>query len=365
MPLHPKSRSLASVWDAVRPLPFLLAAAGIFLRPRAAMEGVAQGLDTCVHAIIPAMFPFLVLSGILLASPLAAWAGLALRPYTRLLGIRSPKAPAALLCGLLGGFAAGARAVGALRAQGELTAPEARCLLVCAACAGPAFVVGSVGTALLGSSATGWLLYLCQTAAGLVCAFAFRPRGKAGPAAGAPAAAPARCAPGESLSRAVADGVQATALLCGYVVLFAFLAAVATPAQAPAGARYAILVGLEITGACRAACAVPWAGKIYLCAAAVSLLGASVFVQVKAFAGPQVSLRSLALSRLLHLPLMLAFVAAALRLFPGAVAASAPAGGWTLARRMPADALCAVFVLCALVFGGRAPGRLHWRKNRV
>ena len=155
---------------------FLLAAAGAFLRPQAAMAGALQGMATCAHAVIPTLFPFLVLSGLILSGPLAQWAGFALRPFTKLLGIRSKKAPAALLCGLLGGFAPGARAVGQLRRQNELSAAEAECLLVGAVCSGPAFVVGSVGTAMLGSRSSGWILYLCQAGAGLLCALIFRPK---------------------------------------------------------------------------------------------------------------------------------------------------------------------------------------------
>ena len=342
---------------------FLLAAAGAFLRPQAAMAGALQGMATCAHAVIPTLFPFLVLSGLILSGPLAQWAGFALRPFTKLLGIRSKKAPAALLCGLLGGFAPGARAVGQLRRQNELSAAEAECLLVGAVCSGPAFVVGSVGTAMLGSRSSGWILYLCQAGAGLLCALIFRPKPPVclTRSSAAAAASPQPC----GLAQAVADSVHATALLCGYIVLFSFLAAVATPADAPPAAQYAVLLGMEVTSACHAAITVPWSGKIYLCAAAISLMGASVFVQVRAFAGPQVSLRALAAARFLHLPATLALVWAALRLFPGAAPAAVPAGGWTPAIRMPADALCAVFILCALAFGVKKPGRLHRRKNRV
>ena len=105
----------------------MFAAASVFLRPGAAAGGVLRGLSVCYETVIPALFPFLVLSRLLLESRAASALGLLLRPYTRLLGLHSPKAPAAMLCGVLGGFAGGAKAVDVLYRTGELTAAEARC----------------------------------------------------------------------------------------------------------------------------------------------------------------------------------------------------------------------------------------------
>ena len=93
-------RALAElVWTGA----LLFAAVSIFLRPAAAAGGVLRGLGVCYETVIPALFPFLVLSRLLLESRAASALGLLLRPYTRLLGMRSPKAPAAMLCGVLGG----------------------------------------------------------------------------------------------------------------------------------------------------------------------------------------------------------------------------------------------------------------------
>ena len=86
-------RALAElVWTGA----LLFAAASVFLRPGAAAGGVLRGLSVCYETVIPALFPFLVLSRLLLESRAASALGLLLRPYTRLLGLHSPKAPAAM-----------------------------------------------------------------------------------------------------------------------------------------------------------------------------------------------------------------------------------------------------------------------------
>ena len=158
-------RALAElVWTGA----LLFAAASVFLRPGAAAGGVLRGLSVCYETVIPALFPFLVLSRLLLESRAASALGLLLRPYTRLLGLHSTKAPAAMLCGVLGGFAGGAKAVDVLYRTGELTAAEAALLLVCTIGSGPGFVVSSVGALMLGSAGAGWLphfLFACANAA--------------------------------------------------------------------------------------------------------------------------------------------------------------------------------------------------------
>ncbi|MEI3013654.1 MAG: hypothetical protein V8T36_02195 [Ruthenibacterium lactatiformans] len=152
-------RALAElVWTGA----LLFAAASVFLRPGAAAGGVLRGLSVCYETVIPALFPFLVLSRLLLESRAASALGLLLRPDTRLLGLHSPKAPAAMLCGVLGGFAGGAKAVDVLYRTGELTAAEAALLLVCTIGSGPGFVVSSVGALMLGSAGAGWLLLGAQ-----------------------------------------------------------------------------------------------------------------------------------------------------------------------------------------------------------
>lgn len=81
--------------------------------------------------------------------------------------------------------------------------------------------------------------------------------------------------------------------------------------------------------------------------AALSLMGACVFLQVRALTHPDISLVPLALSRIAHLPLSLAVLTVLMRLFP----VIQPAAAWeeaVLVSRMPADAVCAVFCMCAL-----------------
>ena len=70
----------------------------LFARPFACIEGIRAGLASCTEQVVPALFPFFVVSSIIAASPLAKVLGAAVWPYTRFgLGIRDSRAATALL----------------------------------------------------------------------------------------------------------------------------------------------------------------------------------------------------------------------------------------------------------------------------
>lgn len=326
--------------------------------PSTAGEGVESGLRACVETIIPTMFPFFVLSRVLLSGKGAKWLSWPLRPLTTAMGIASPKAPSAVLCGWMGGFAAGAAQVGELYRTGEVTKREGALLLVASTVSGPSFVAAGVGGRLLGNLTIGWILFAAQCAAAALCGILFSfflPKREGSVLCSAP-----KQDQGCDAAQAVTQAVQSTSVLCGYVTLFSFLSAYAQ--RLGKTARYGICFFLEVTNACIAAAQNGGAFRVVLCAAALSATGASVFFQVRAFAGKEISLKPLLISRLVHLPLMLFFVQCLLSVIPTAQTAAV----WNdvYASRLPVDAACVLFVLCALVVN-MSTGGLRNRKKRV
>lgn len=347
-------------WKAVALWLLCAAALCLFLTdPATAAKGVQSGLHACVETIIPTMFPFFVLSRILLSGQGAVWLSWPLRPLTIAMGITSPKAPSAVVCGWLGGFAAGADQVSQLYRQREISKKQGSLLLIASTVSGPSFVAAGVGARLLGNAAVGWMMFAAQCAAAALCAILFsfiipQEKGDAGRKAGAVQGK------GCDASEAVASAVQATTILCGYVTLFSFLSAYAAPLGN--GVRYAMCFFLEVTNACIAAAESDTGLRVAMCAAALSAMGASVFLQVRAFAGKEISLKPLLISRVVHLPLMLFFTRLLLSMFPSIRSAAV----WenVYASRLPADAACVLFVLCALAMHGKTEG-LRKQKKRV
>lgn len=136
-----------------------LAALGLLLaRSAEAAQAVRDGLALCAGSVIPALFPFLAVSGLLTA--LDAGASPALGPLARLLGCSRAGARAFLL-GLTGSYPVGARTVAQLYRRGGISRREACRLLLFSNNCGPAFILGVAGLGCFGSLRAGVLLWGC------------------------------------------------------------------------------------------------------------------------------------------------------------------------------------------------------------
>ena len=196
-----------------------LAALGLLLaRSAEAAQAVRDGLALCTGSVIPALFPFLAVSGLLTA--LDAGASPALGPLARLLGCSRAGARAFLL-GLTGSYPVGARTVAQLYRRGGISRREACRLLLFSNNCGPAFILGVAGLGCFGSLRAGVLLWGVHILAALVIALAL-PRRAAEPSE-RPGSVPARPALVPALIAAVRDAAGTMVYICGFVVFFLVL----------------------------------------------------------------------------------------------------------------------------------------------
>lgn len=321
----------------------VLTAALPFAAPAACAGALAEGLALCGGGLLASLFPFLIVSALLVRSGAAGTLGAFLRPVARLCGVKSDAAGGVLLLGLAGGFAPAANAAAEAVRGGELTPEEAASLLPACICSGPSFVVLTVGEQMLGSAGLGVRLFAAQVLAGYMAAFLLRLFRRKGSAA-----APARpvrpaSAPACALDQVIANAAVAYLKLCGFVLYFRFLAA-GLGSLLPGGGAAALAMALEVCSGCDlAARSGRWAS--FLCCAALSLQGASVLLQIRTLCPPEVSFRPLLKARLLQLPLSLGMF----RLFlPGGAAdvfSTLPDRVIPL-RRVPPDCAALAFLGC-------------------
>lgn len=196
-----------------------LAALGLLLaRSAEAAQAVRDGLALCAGSVIPALFPFLAVSGLLTA--LDAGASPALGPLARLLGCSRAGARAFLL-GLTGSYPVGARTVAQLYRRGGISRREACRLLLFSNNCGPAFILGVAGLGCFGSLRAGVLLWGVHILAALVIALSL-PRRAAEPPE-RPGSVPARPPLVPALIAAVRDAAGTMVYICGFVVFFLVL----------------------------------------------------------------------------------------------------------------------------------------------
>ena len=327
---------------------FLLGAATavlVFAAPQTCAEALRQGLALCGGPLLLSLFPFLVVSALIMRSGAGEVLGVLLWPVVRCIGLRSRSAGSVLLIGLVGGFApAAAAAAEAVRSR-ELTPQEASVLLPACICSGPSFVILTVGEQLLGSRTAGACLFAAQVLAGwMTAALLCRVCGKGRPEP-SPAPAAAQTEPPPALDAILAQAAVTYLKLCGFVLYFRLLAAGCGLLLPAALAPFPAML-LEVCSGCDYAARTGlWASG--LCCAALSVQGASVLLQVRTLCPPEVSFEPLLWGRLLHLPLSLALFYLglpqdAVESFNTLCARVVPM------QRVPTDCALLVFAVCCI-----------------
>lgn len=309
-----------------------------------ASRGAREGLALCGQVIIPSLYPFFVVGNIftqLMAGSRNQDAGGGRTRRSRAMHFLLRQPPAALgaiFLGLLGGYPLGAKTAASLMERGALNRAQAQRLQLFCVNAGPAYLMGAVGSGLLGSRRAGLLLFVSLTAASLV--MAFLSRFWESPAL-CPAASPDSSpqAPVSSIDAyllaAIAQATKAIIGVCAWVELFSSLCALLRllpHALWPAIPGLNVL--LEVSSGAVAVVRGGGATLPVLCAA-LGWGGLSVHCQI------------LGDLRKTSLPLRIFFVS---RLAHGAVAAAIC---WQLGRWFPVD-------LPASVSSGALPGVRLW-----
>jgi len=146
----------------------------LILYPQEAVAAAKEGLTLCLEVIVPSLFPYFVLSSLVVDLGLAGYLGRALEGVTRRL-FRVPGCCAsAIVLGFVGGYPVGARTALDLYRQGQCSKVEAERLLSFCNNSGPAFILGVVGAGVFSSGKVGLLLYLAHALASICVGILFR-----------------------------------------------------------------------------------------------------------------------------------------------------------------------------------------------
>lgn len=184
----------------------------LILDSRTALLGAQAGTTLCLKTVVPSLFPFFVLSGLVVGS----W-GADFRLPGLLSGLfpgMTDRMPALVLPAFLGGYPVGAQAVHHAWRGGTLSKEEAQRLLAFSSNAGPAFLFGMVGR-FLPRTWMVWLAWAIHILGALFAAHCL--------------SVPSRSEDTQAISKGLGDpvreGVKTMALVCGWIVLFRTLIA--------------------------------------------------------------------------------------------------------------------------------------------
>ncbi len=257
-----------------------------------AIEYMSEGLRLCAVTVIPSLFPFMVLSDIIVSSGAATIIGKTLRAPMRLLFGVSGEGGCAVILGTLCGFPIGAKSAVSMYDSGRISREELERLLTFSNNPSSAFIISAVGVSLFGSRDFGYKLYAATLISSAIIGIAqniFFKKKKKPPQAEAmltnsPRRPDTRLGIGD-FTEAVTSSAFGILKVCAFVIFFtAFLgtlrsalASVTLPKQANA-----LLFGIfELTGGMSQAAAVlPREQGMMLAAFIAGWSGFSVHFQI-------------------------------------------------------------------------------------
>lgn len=279
------------------------------------ISNVQSSLRVCANTIIPSVFPFLVINGILVNSGFAEYFGKAAgKPVYTLFGLNGNCATP-ILIGSISGFPAGAACTLKIYESGMCTKSEAEALLGFCNNAGPAFVIGAIGGAIWGNTSAGTLLYLSQLSAAFITGIILTRGLRKTKGSGKPRLAAAKAAHGGFLSSvplSIASASKSMLCICGSIVFFSLLLSILSrfTCGMPETARAMISGFFEVTAAAIDASSLQNAVSYAVTAAAVGWSGVSVHMQVALITAERVSLKKYYIGKLIQSFLSVIFMLA-------------------------------------------------------
>ena len=312
----PRLRSVALLLFAVFLFVLLLINADI------AMDGVRQGLSLCTETLIPSLFPFLVLSELLVASGVGETLGRLLsRPVSALFGL-SGSGAVSLLLGSVCGFPVGTTTALALYQKGEMDKKELQRVVLFANNPSSGFLIGAVGEALFGNRGAGVALFVITLlSAATVGVVLHITQGTVASSNNIPPNGMQKRLSPADFTGSVKRGFSALLSVCAFVLFFACVSECLTPLteRLALPAPFCVLLrgALEMTtGISSAVTTLSPAVAFRMTALFASLSGLSVTLQVFSVAEEaHLSLLPYCLAHLLQGAVSLLFTELFLRLF--------------------------------------------------
>ncbi len=132
----------------------------IILHPAPCISSAKEAVGICLDAVIPSLFPFMVISGIMISSGACTVIGKLIHPLTKRLLKLSENGSFIFFSGFFLGYPIGAKQASYMIKNNMITLDEAQSLISFCNNSGPLFVIGTVGNIMYNDNRTGVILYI-------------------------------------------------------------------------------------------------------------------------------------------------------------------------------------------------------------
>lgn len=189
-----------------------------------ATNAAIDSLILCARNVIPTLFPFFVISGLLVNTGILELLGKILMPVANIIFNTSGNGAVVFLIGIICGYPTGAKVVAELFREGSVGKKEGERLLSFCNNSGPLFVIGAVGEMMLNNHKTGVVLYIIHVISAILTGIIFGMFSKR--EISRKKNEYKAYTLGEAMSKSLESAVKSILIVCGYVVFFGVLSSV-------------------------------------------------------------------------------------------------------------------------------------------
>lgn len=319
----------------------------LIVYPQKTAEGIKNGFLLLGNNLIPALFPFMVLSSYISGSSIAEIISRFFEKPFKYIFRTSGYGIIPFILGCVGGYPVGAKTVSEFYERGKISQNDAGRLLYWCINPSPAFLITAVGTFMLGNTKSGFILYFSCLLSSLTVGFfcRFLSNGEIHPIENQ------KMKPKESVFvKSVSKGSEGMFAICGWVLTFCVLASLCDALNLPYSLSYIIKSVGEVTTGCKNAIS---SGLSLPVIAGISGFGGfAVICQCASYSSVcKVEMKYLICSRLINSALSAIYCSSFLKLFPqsenASVVISTNTATFTLYHSIGASII--LIIMCALL----------------
>ncbi|WP_105618093.1 sporulation integral membrane protein YlbJ [Vallitalea okinawensis] len=198
----------------------------IFIFPQITVEAAHNGLELWLNAVLPSLFPFIVLMNLLVELDFFKVVGRFLEPIMKKIFCLPGCAGFIWLSSITSGYPVGAKIIVDLIDKGDISKDEGQHLLNFCNNSGPLFILGTVSVGMLSLPESGYLLLLTHLLSSLCVGFIFRfriPHQSYRPKRMLPHKQSKQYDIGKLLGNSIKSGMELMLIIGGFVILFSVI----------------------------------------------------------------------------------------------------------------------------------------------
>ncbi len=218
--------------------------------PLVASKGISDGIELCLSALVPTLYPFMILSSFFVSSNLCEIFEKALGRVTYHIFRLNGKCALVIFLSMIAGLPVGGKMTASLYENGKITRNEGQRLLLFCICPGPAFIISTVGFYMLTSKKAGIIIYFSVVLSNLITGFISRFFANKDKIYCEEKSSFANTSLSSALVKSVSEGSLNMLLVCAWVILFSCLCSIIDIFPLSEGVKIFLYGVLEITNGC-------------------------------------------------------------------------------------------------------------------